>query len=170
MTPWTVAARLLCPWDSPAKNTGGGCHFLLQGIFPTQGTHVSWIAGGFFTTELPGRSTTCTPPRHHFHILRMPAADCRLSLSGVGWGVERTWAPPAAPLLASALSSLHTSFCSDLSSRPRGPRGSMRRGLGSPLQHRRGPRTCGEREPSLLPRALGKKGACRGVGTCLGPQ
>ena len=22
--------RLLCPWDSPAKNTGVGCHFLLQ--------------------------------------------------------------------------------------------------------------------------------------------
>ena len=30
-------ARLLCPWDSPGKNTGVGCRFLLQGIFPTQG-------------------------------------------------------------------------------------------------------------------------------------
>ena len=29
-------ARLLCPWDFPGKNTGVGCHFLLQGIFPTQ--------------------------------------------------------------------------------------------------------------------------------------
>ena len=29
-------ARLLCPWDSPGKNTGVGCHFLLQGIFLTQ--------------------------------------------------------------------------------------------------------------------------------------
>ena len=29
--------RLLCPWDSPGKNTGVGCHALLQGIFPTQG-------------------------------------------------------------------------------------------------------------------------------------
>ena len=28
--------RLLCPWDSPGKNTGVGCHFLLQGIFLTQ--------------------------------------------------------------------------------------------------------------------------------------
>ena len=28
--------RLLCPWDSPGKNTGVGCHFLLQRIFPTQ--------------------------------------------------------------------------------------------------------------------------------------
>ena len=30
-------AALLCPWDSPGKNTGVGCHALLQGIFPTQG-------------------------------------------------------------------------------------------------------------------------------------
>ena len=28
--------RLLCPWDFPAKNTGVGCHALLQGILPTQ--------------------------------------------------------------------------------------------------------------------------------------
>ena len=26
-------ARLLCPWDFPGKNTGVGCHSLLQGIF-----------------------------------------------------------------------------------------------------------------------------------------
>ena len=37
-TQWTVAhSRLLCPWVSPGKNTGVGCHFLLQGIFLTQG-------------------------------------------------------------------------------------------------------------------------------------
>ena len=28
---------LLCPWDYPCRNSGAGCHFLLQGIFPTQG-------------------------------------------------------------------------------------------------------------------------------------
>ena len=48
--------RLLYAWDSPDKNTGVGCHFLLQGIFLTQGSNlhclqVSCIAGGFFTTE-----------------------------------------------------------------------------------------------------------------------
>ena len=32
-------ARLLCPWNFPGKNTGVGCHFLLQGIFPTQGSN-----------------------------------------------------------------------------------------------------------------------------------
>ena len=30
--------RLLCPWSFSGKNTGVGCHFLLQGIFPTQGS------------------------------------------------------------------------------------------------------------------------------------
>ena len=29
--------RLLCPWDSSGENIGVGCHFLLQGIVPTQG-------------------------------------------------------------------------------------------------------------------------------------
>ena len=28
--------RLLCPWNSPGKNTGEGSHSFLQGIFPTQ--------------------------------------------------------------------------------------------------------------------------------------
>ena len=42
--------RLLCPWDSPGKNTGVGCQALLQGIFPIQGLnmcllHLHWQAG-----------------------------------------------------------------------------------------------------------------------------
>ena len=32
--------RLLCPWDFPGMNTGVGCHFLLQGIFLTQGLNL----------------------------------------------------------------------------------------------------------------------------------
>ena len=39
MTPWSVA--LLCPWNFLGKITGGGCHFLLKGMFPTQG--LNWI-------------------------------------------------------------------------------------------------------------------------------
>ena len=54
------AARLLCPWNFPGKNTGVGCHFLLQGIFPTQGSipcllcPLHWQAG-FLTTAPPGK-------------------------------------------------------------------------------------------------------------------
>ena len=50
--------RLLCPWDSPGKNTGVGCHALLQGIFPTQRLNPSVLsllhpalAGRFFNHE-----------------------------------------------------------------------------------------------------------------------
>ena len=32
--------RLLCPWDSPGKNTGVGYHFILQGIFPARGLNL----------------------------------------------------------------------------------------------------------------------------------
>ena len=31
-------ARVLCPWDFPSKIARVGCYFLLQGIFPTQGS------------------------------------------------------------------------------------------------------------------------------------
>jgi len=32
-----VATRLPCSWGFPGKNTGVGCHFYLQGIFPVWG-------------------------------------------------------------------------------------------------------------------------------------
>ena len=35
-----LPTRLLCSWDSPGKNTEVGCHFLLQGIFLTQGSNL----------------------------------------------------------------------------------------------------------------------------------
>ena len=50
-----VATRLLCLWDFPGKSTGVGCHFLSQGIFPTQGSNLSCITGGFFTSAPLGK-------------------------------------------------------------------------------------------------------------------
>ena len=50
-TLWTVAHQLLCPRDSPGKNTGVGGHARLQGIFLTQGSNpcllhlLHWQAG-----------------------------------------------------------------------------------------------------------------------------
>ena len=47
--------ELLCPWNSPGKNIGMGCHALHQGIFPTQGSNscLLWFlhSGRFFTIE-----------------------------------------------------------------------------------------------------------------------
>ena len=43
--------RLLCPWDFPVKNTGVGCHALLQRLFLIQGLNphllclLHWQAG-----------------------------------------------------------------------------------------------------------------------------
>ena len=39
LTPWTVVCQAPLSWNSPDKNTGVGCHFLLQEIFPTQGSN-----------------------------------------------------------------------------------------------------------------------------------
>ena len=52
--------RLLCPWDFPSKNTRVSYHFLLQGIFPTQGLNPSLLRFlhmqvGIFTTEPLGK-------------------------------------------------------------------------------------------------------------------
>ena len=54
-------ARLLCPWDSPGKNTGVGCHLILQGIVLTQGLNLcllhcrqilySWATEGQMPTD-----------------------------------------------------------------------------------------------------------------------
>ena len=49
--------RLLCPWNSPGKNTGMGCHALLQGIFPTQGLNLCLSCLLFWQEgSLPGKA------------------------------------------------------------------------------------------------------------------
>ena len=40
VTLWTVAHRLLCPWDFPGQNTGVSWHFLVQGTFLTHGLNL----------------------------------------------------------------------------------------------------------------------------------
>ena len=50
-----MVPRLLCPWNSPGKNTGVGCHVLLQGIFLTQGSNPG-------SPVLPADSLPSEPP------------------------------------------------------------------------------------------------------------
>ena len=53
-------ARLLCPWDSPGKETGVGYHFLLQGTFLTRdGTPA--LVGGFFILGATREAGADTP-------------------------------------------------------------------------------------------------------------
>ena len=55
--PNPAPARLLCPWNSPGKNTVLGCHFLLQGIFSTQGSNPGLLHCRqiFLLSEPPGK-------------------------------------------------------------------------------------------------------------------
>ena len=59
------SARLLCPWNSPGKNTGVGCHFFLQGIFPTQVSNLCLIS-----PALAGRFLTTVPAGKHINKLK----------------------------------------------------------------------------------------------------
>ena len=65
---FVTPARLLCSWDFPGKNIGVGCHFLLQGIFPTQGSNphlLHWQADYYWAT--------CEA--HHFYNSDTPNWD-----------------------------------------------------------------------------------------------
>ena len=55
-TPWTVPARLLCPWDFFSQEYWSGSPFPPPGDLPDPGIEpVSpALAGRFFTTERPG--------------------------------------------------------------------------------------------------------------------
>ena len=52
-----LPTRFLCPWDYPGKNTGVGCHFLLQGIFLTEGLKLHLLHWQeYCTTEPSGKA------------------------------------------------------------------------------------------------------------------
>ena len=80
------AARLLCPWDSPCKNTGVDCHFLFQRIFlipviePT--SLMSPALSGVFTcryTQLPFLRSHCLQEELSFwDILIIAFGNCLL--------------------------------------------------------------------------------------------
>ena len=78
-------ARLLCPWDSPGKNTGGGCHTLLQGISVTRGSNPSLVspalAGRFFGSGTWEAHETSNLPllsrlQNSFSTCDMKALNC----------------------------------------------------------------------------------------------
>ena len=57
-------AKLLSPWNFLSKNTGVGCHFLLQGFFLTPGSNPCLLAsfalaGIFLTTSATWKAKIC---------------------------------------------------------------------------------------------------------------
>ena len=53
--------RLLCPWDSPGKNTGVGCHFLLQCMKVKSQSEVAQ------SCPTPSDPMDCSPPGFFVH-------------------------------------------------------------------------------------------------------
>ena len=91
--------RLLCPWDSPGKNTGVGSHYHLQGIFPIQGLNPGILHHRRILYHL------CHWKSHKQYGTRKPYTGCRIffcldsqkrqscSLSFLGCSCSCTWSP-----------------------------------------------------------------------------
>ena len=75
------SARLLCPQNSPVKNTEMGCHFLLQGIFPTQEASLCllgllhWQAGSL-SLPPPGKPKKVFTICLFYHLFALPSLSC----------------------------------------------------------------------------------------------
>ena len=75
--------------DSPGKNTGVGCHALLQEVFPTQGLNPGFrIAGRFFTSKSPGKPWWAAYP---FSRLSSQSRN-RIWISGIAGRFFTSWA------------------------------------------------------------------------------
>ena len=86
--------------DSPGKNTGVGSHFLLQGIFPTQGSNLwllrllHWQEGSLPSVPLGGSLFGHFQQSHlryvfseHFGKAKQKAHGDGSGLGGAGWKV-----------------------------------------------------------------------------------
>ena len=75
--------KLLCPWDFPGKNTGVGCHFLLQGTFLTQGSNLRllhWEADSLPLSDLQFSSVQSLSRVRLFATPRTAARQASLSI------------------------------------------------------------------------------------------
>ena len=74
VTSWTVACQLLCPWDSPGKNTRVVCHFLLQGIFWTQKSNLGLLHCRqiLYWLNYEGSPRQCIKKQRHYFANKDP--------------------------------------------------------------------------------------------------
>ena len=92
VTLWTEARQAPWPWDFPGKNTGVGFHFLLQGLFPTQGSNLHLLHWQVDSSPLShqGRLTrlhvkvtpatsNCLLRQHDWHWIKVLTPHLRLS-------------------------------------------------------------------------------------------
>ena len=73
--PW-----LLCPWDSPGKNTGVGGRSLLQGLFPAQGSQLGL--------------SRCRQILYHLSHEGSPEVSAGMAWKAGSLGVQKNHPPP----------------------------------------------------------------------------
>ena len=102
-------ARLLCPWNSPGKNTGVGSHSLLQGIFPTQGSNPGLL---HYRQILYHLSCQGSP----FHAVVIQSLSWFNSLGSHGLQHARLPCPSPSPEVCPSSCSLRWWCCATISS------------------------------------------------------
>ena len=129
-------ARLFCPWNYPGRNTGVGCHSLLQGIFPTQGLNPGLLHCRrffFFIFSFLWERGRTPPDSHPRHASPPPPPT---SVPARGQGEEGaaprgreapSGAPPSSPSLLDPHSAPHPAPWRTAAHRPPG-RGRARGG------------------------------------------
>ena len=77
--------RLPCPWDSPGKNTGVGCHFLLQCMEVKSESEVAQLC------LTPSDPMDCSPPGSSVHGIFQARV---LEWGAIAFSVMRTYYGP----------------------------------------------------------------------------
>ena len=93
--------RLLCPWNSPGKNTRVGCHFLLQGIFLTLGLNPGLLWCRWILYPLRRIQLSLVQPSCYPHPKIFPGGDGTLYswVSALYNLHTHTWPPGKPPPL-----------------------------------------------------------------------
>ena len=76
-----------CPWDFPGKNTGVGCHFLLQAIFSTQGLNLHLLHWQADSLQLSHQGS----PEHRGEFLKilLVKSSCLFGICGELGGSQK---------------------------------------------------------------------------------
>ena len=78
------------PWDSPGKNTAASCHFLLQGICPTQGSNPHLLCLLHCRQSLYSLSRRGSPSHYR--------DDCYYRFESYGPGSDPRWGGDRLPI------------------------------------------------------------------------
>ena len=98
-----TARQAHCPWDSPGKNIGAGCHALPEKATATHSSTLAWKDGGAWWAAVHGVAKSQTqlsdfPFTFHFHALEKEMAT---HSSVLAWRIPGMVEPGGLPSMGS---------------------------------------------------------------------